>query len=287
MRVTMPAGYASLTEVRLFPDEERTGTAAAILPLVEDPAVEGVYVADGVTVDPGRYYITVAGVLSNDDPGTFSYRHVDLPERDDMVISPEALAVKAGMDLPLTESQREVITDAILDAQADVQAYLGRSLFPVERIDYERFPWDDGWNLDSGDETVIRIISTTPEYQSGTLTGTYTVKYIVGLDVANDPALRPIHRYIVAHALNSDSFLRMWRTATNDEGTVRSLSAEGQSVSFTPTTFGAAAGGVKAGDKTPGALPSLSSIDFWRHAGRRVHQGRTRASDWPFTGPRW
>lgn len=288
MRVTKPTSYSTLTEVRFYVTEARPATPAPVVrPAVAVADEPGVFDVDTSGIAPGRYYLTVVGVESGLVKTYNEHDPVDLPIRADMAVSPETVAVEAGMTLPLTASQRQVITNAIRDAQTDVSAYLGnRPLFPVERVETGLFPWDEGWQFDSGDEEVLKVLEVTAEAVNGTLTGYYTVRYLMGLDTLNDPALRPIVRYVVAHAMNSPSFLRMWRTATNDQGTVRSVSAEGQSISFTPSTFGGAEN-TKSGDKTPGALPDLSSLDFWRHAGRRVHQGPTRASAWPYTGSRW
>jgi hypothetical protein len=139
------------------------------------------------------------------------------------------------------------------------------------------YPFAGGWSFPDEDETILNVVSVVPEMHDGTPpvpTGLFTVTYRVGLDAANDPALRPIRRYVLAHAMNSPEVVRVWKIATGTKGEVRTLSAEGQSVSFTAPTLGG--GGGKAGSGEPGSLPTLASLDRWRLAGRRVYQAPTR-----------
>ena len=213
---------------------------------------------------------------------------IDLPDDPDLVVSAETVAVKARFPLPLTASQRQTITEAILDAQADVVAYLGRAITPELRTEEHRWAWEgEEWNLVAlGDDPLIRVVSAVPETDPVTgLPGDYfTVTYLAGLDTRHDPALRTIRRYVALHAMNSPEVTALWKVVTNAKGEIRSVSAEGQSVSWAPATLG---GGGKAGSGEPGALPTLASLDRWRVAGRRVHQGKTRTSDWPFSGVPW
>lgn len=196
-----------------------------------------------------------------------------------LVVTPERLAAAAGIDT-LTPSHRDIVIDAILDAQADVEAYLGQPILRVPRTETGRYPWADGWNLAGGGDGSVTVTSVTPETAptTGALTGYFTVTYLVGLDAAADPTLRPIVRYVTAHALNSPGFVRLWRTVTSAQGVVKSLSAEGQSVSFDTPTLGG--GGGKPGSGEPGSLPTLASLDRWRVAGRRVYQAASRYGAW-------
>jgi hypothetical protein len=219
------------------------------------------------------------------------------PLPTDLVVTVEEL-VKGIPGLAystLTEDQFDVLAEAIRDATADVEAYLGRPVMPVTRVETGRWPYGDGWDLNPGDEpsTSIEVISAVPEEDPDyhTLTGYFTVTYKVGLNVRDGgpgypvESLRPIRRYIKAHAKNSDDVVRLWTTVTKAKGTIKNLSAEGQSVTFDKPNLGNAS--TKAGDLTPGSLPTMKSLDFWRLAGRRVYEGRTQTSDWPFTGRRW
>lgn len=213
-----------------------------------------------------------------------------VPADADLVVTPEQVALKARIPTPLSAESRAVIADAIRDAQADVAAYLGRdSLTPIERVETGLFPFGDEWDLRGlGDDDLIRVVSAVPETFNGVQTGYFTVTYLCGIDALNDPGLHAIRRYVKAHAMNSPDVVTLWKTVTKAAGEVRSVSAEGQSVSFAaPTLSGSATTGTKPGDLTPGSLPTLASLDRWRLAGRRVYQAPTRVSVWPFSGDRW
>lgn len=281
----LPPGVVALTTVRLFTDPGHTTGQRDVTPVLTD----GLWQADLALVPPGRWYLLLAG--EDADGGEVVWEplrgYVDTPENPALVVTPESVAVRAKMPLPLTPEQRETITDAILDAQADVVAYLGRDLLPVEVTETDLWSWgaDDTWDFKAlGDEPLVRVLRIVAQETGGVPNGYFTVTYLRGLDAAHDAALHPIRRYITAHAMNSPEFTSMWKVATRAQGDVKSLSAEGQSVSFTTPTLG---GGGDAGSGKPGALPTLGSLDRWRLAGRRVHQGPTRASAWPFTGSRW
>jgi hypothetical protein len=188
----------------------------------------------------------------------------------------------------LTQDQYDVIEAAILDAQADVEAYLGRPIMPVERVETGRWPYADGWDLDPGDEprTSITVLSSAAETdENGSATGYFTVTYRVGLNAKTDRDLRPVLRFIAYAAMNTDAVVQTWAKATKAKGPVKSMGAEGQSVTFDRPNLGVT--GTKPGDLAPGSAPTLRSLDRWRLAGRRVYQGRTRTTDWPFTGAPW
>jgi hypothetical protein len=207
------------------------------------------------------------------------------------VVTPEALATRAGITTPLTAGQREMVRDAILAAQSDVYSYLGREIMPVTHVETGRWAYESGWEFDTlGDDPLIAVVSAVAEVDvvSGLPTGYFTLTYTCGINVRDDPTYYPIKRYVIAHALYSPEFTTLWKTSTNAKGEVKSLSAEGQSVSFEEATLsGNTTTGTKPGDLTPGTLPTLASLDRWRVAGRRVHQAASNASEWPFTGRRW
>lgn len=200
----------------------------------------------------------------------------DAPDESDLVVPVERVAARLGVTAP-TAAQRAVIADAIRDAQADVVAYLGRPITPTTVTETGRWPFAGGWRLDlAGDESEVEYVSVEPEIEgtgpAAYATGYFTVTYRMGLDVANDPALRPILRYVLESALNLPEVLTLYKS-TGAQGELRTVSAEGQSVTFGSATLG---GGGQAGSGAPGALPTLSSLDRWRVAGRRVYQGSSR-----------
>lgn len=261
--------------LRLYPTEARdTSPTDITLTSLGD----GAWVGDAVGLT-GRYYpaitYTVAAVET-----THNLTFIDLPESAILLVSPESLAVLAGMTLPLTEIQREIITDAILNAQSDVRAYLGQPILPVVYVETGRHDNGSGhWNLDPDNVPIIAILDITTETREGQPTGLFTITYRAGLDAKNNPDLYPIVRYVKAAALNSPEVTRLWKTATKTKGDVKSVTTEGQSISYDKPTLG---GGGTAGSGVPGSLPTLASLDYWRVAGRRVFQRETRyRPPWP------
>jgi hypothetical protein len=184
------------------------------------------------------------------------------------------LARRLGYPDP-DEGLLTAVTEAIEDAESDVEAYLGRPIRPVELTATGRWPGWDGWDLPD-DQPIRRIISTTPEaWPDGTLTGQFTVVYEVGLDYLNDDELRPIRRYVRAAAQNDPTLLAYLANTKGGHGAIKSMSVstEGQSknITYADVSYG---GGGQAGADSPGALPSKKSMDRWRLAGRRIHQAR-------------
>lgn len=268
MILTRPPTMVSVAVLRLYESSARTGEA------VEVPVVplDGAYTVDLDGTAVGRYYGVLVGVGVSGAPATYPIGAVDLPGDERLLVSPETLAVRADMALPLSDALREVITDTILAAQADVVAYLGQPIVPTVFTQRGCVPYGSGWDLTAHDDTdVIAVLDAVPETVAGTgtLTGRFTVVYVAGLDARTDPALTPIARYVAAHALNSPEFVRAWERA-GGEGTVRTVAAEGQSITYEAATLGATGG--RPGDGGPGSLPTLGSLDTWRVAGRRVHQ---------------
>jgi len=211
---------------------------------------------------------------------------MDLPVRADLVTSPEDLAVRLGIPLPLTTGQRYDLTLALQDAQDDTVAYLGRPIMP--QVFTERRAWPYGGGVQAlAEQPVWEVLSETEETDGGTPTGYWTVTYTAGLDVRADARLRPILRVVRAAAMNHDLAVALWRiagagAATDGTGArqVTSLSAEGQSVGFSLTRPGGVTpGGTGSGTETVvGAPVAWKSIDRWSLVGKRVFQrsGRYR-----------
>lgn len=208
-----------------------------------------------------------------------------------LVVTPEELAKSiGGLPDPLPEEQRLILADALLDAQTDVEAYLGRPVVPTVYTETDRWSPDGvNWNLVMlGDEPFIETVSVTAQTDMSGPNGYFTIVYRAGIDARTDPVLRPIRRFVMLHAKHSPEVVAYWKKVTKATGEVRSESAEGQSVSYAPASMsGNAQTGVKPGDLTPGSLPTMASLDRWRVAGRRVYQAATLASRWPFYGGPW
>lgn len=284
MLLTVPPGIVTPTEVRFHYEPDRSDDGHVVAAVQSG----GVWAVDTTSLPAGRSYPVLVGQPESGEPIEADLPYVDLPEDDSLIVSPEYLAKRAKMTLPLSEDDRETIREAILDAQSDVVAYLGRPILPAVRVEANVFPYPDGWRLNSlGDDDLIGIVSAVAETDPGTgePNGLFTITYRYGIDARLDE-YRPIRRYVIAHTLNSSEFTTLWSARTKAKGRITSLSAEGQSVGFAKPTLGREDTG-KPGDLSPGSLPTLASLDYWRLAGRRVHVATTRTSDWPFTGTRW
>lgn len=261
----LPVGVTSVTGIRLYAAKDRTGVPQ------EPPVslVDGRWYIDTLNVADGRWWATV-DATQGATPYAYPLRDpVDLPEDDRLIVSPEALAVSMRIPLPIDDDSREILTSAILAAQSDVVAYLGRPILPQQYVEKGVWPNGDEWALCIPDnDPLVKVISAVPEDDYGT----YTVTYIAGIDAKTGAEYEPIRRYVLAHAANLPESLRLWRFIVKPKGAIKSSSTEGQSVSYETPTLG---GGGAAGSGSPGALPTLSSLDKWRVAGRRVWQGRT------------
>ena len=266
----LPAGVTGVSGVTLYSDRERT-----LNPQTPPVALVGErWEVDTLNVPAGRWWGTVTAEKAG---APYSYplsQPVDLPEDDRLAISPEALAASMRIPLPLSDDQRDILTQAIIDAQSDVDAYLGQPVMPILHTQKGVWPIGGDWDLCASDFDVIEVVSATPEVDPllGAL-DTYTVTYYAGLNARDSEECEPIRRYLRAHAANLPEAARLWEVVVNPPKTIKSASTQGQSVSFEKASQG---GGGAAGSKVPGSLPTLSSLDRWRIAGRRVHQGATQ-----------
>lgn len=280
----------SVDTLALYPVADRSGAPTATY----GPAARisaGRYrftVPDTVT---GRYWPRVlwteaaAAVQRTDD-----LPHIDLPIRDWLVTSPESIATRLGMPLPITVSQREILSDVILDAQAAVEAYLGRPIIPATYVDRRIWPSGGRWVLSQS--PVLDVVSEVEEVDENSAgTGYWLVTYRAGLDVRGDPQYGPIMRVLRAHAVEHPESIRLWRTvghgsAAGDRRT-KTLSAEGQSVTYEFTGFDGTAESSRAVGASVGGPVLWASIDRWRTAGRRVFQRAGSLSPADDTGWRW
>lgn len=272
MIVNLPAdGVPSV--VRMYRTEIRD-TAPTELPLT---SLGGGRWSVDTTGLISRWYPTVVFTQAGGPEQTLNLPYVDLPEVPDLIVSPETLARKAKIPLPLSEEDREQIIECIRDAQADVVGYLNRAIVPSPYTETGRYDVGGQWNLTPLDDPIIEITSVIAETSGGQPTGLFTIAYTAGLDAKNDPALSPIRRYVTAAAMNSPEFTLLWKTATKAKGDIKSVTTEGQSISYDKPTLG---GGGKG---QAGEIPSLDSVGFWRRLS--VYQRKTEhRAPWPYTG---
>lgn len=189
----------------------------------------------------------------------------------------EEVARRVRLD-PADDTVREVITTAILDAQAAVTAYLGQPITPQTYTDENRAPVPGQWHLRH--RPVLEVLAVVAETDAaGEPTGLYSVTYRAGLDAETDPALDPIRRYVAQHASLDENVLRLVRkTDPGWDRRTSSVTVEGQSVSYEtirPGDTGAASAPKPAvASVAPGAPMTLQMLDYWRVAGRRYSSGR-------------
>lgn len=280
----LPSPMVAATTLRLYSRADRADIPVDV-PVTQQGAE---WVAEPSSGVLGRFHPTLVGTDADGGDVTADLAYVDLPDDPELVVTPETIAARAKIPLPLAPDDRDVIRDAILDAQADVVAYLGRPITPTTYVERDRYAWPQGWDLVSApDEPLIDVVSAVPQLDTyNAPTGYFTVTYVAGIDAKHDAALSPIRRFVKAHALRSGDVELLWKRVVQPAGTIKNVSAEGQSVTYdTPTLGGSNEGTAKgAGSGAPGSLPTLASLDRWRLAGRRVHVARGRAAEWPYTG---
>jgi hypothetical protein len=280
MLFTLSASATTVSPLRLYSDEPRAGSYVTVpVTLLSSTACQ----AD-VSSYAGVFYPRVLWVDVDANDRITDLPTLTLPDDLGLVVTPEAVAAKAGLPVPLSDEHRTLLTDAILDAQSDVEAYLGRAITPQTFTITGIWPLGSGeWSFRAADYPVVSIDDATAELDGNNQpTGYFTITYTAGLDGAADPVLRPIRRYVAAHALNAPEVVAEWRKVTVPVGEKRSASTDGQSVSYAATTLG---GGGAAGSGAPGSLPLLSSLERWKRAGRRVFQRAGAAPSWPYGGP--
>ncbi|MFE3139631.1 hypothetical protein [Streptomyces scopuliridis] len=264
-----PAG-GEVTRLDLYASPERDGPVVGSAA----PAVRlrpGAYRFDLPTVPPGRYWGAVTFTPnSGAQPVSDTSVRLDLPTGQGLVGSPEAVADALGIPLPLASTQRGAYEEEIRNAQADVAAYLNRSLVPTATTLRGLTPhWTD--TLDDIDTWPLHLddIAEVISYRANP-DGTYDVDLLVGLNGAQEEA---VVRYVVAHAAES---VRQRPDQNAGAGRrVSSVSAEGQSISYdsAPTTGQA------------GALPTINSLNRLR---RLVFQPLSRPprAPWPYSSSR-
>lgn len=210
---------------------------------------------------------------------------------DDLVVDPAYLARRLSIEEP-DDDLLWRLGEIVREEQATVEAYLHRSVVVAQYVETGRWPeappcWTaltlgEQWNLLRPDvQTVVSSVAET-DPDTARPTGLYTVTYTAGLPVATDPAYAPIRRRIVAAALASPETLREARAAGGGWArAVKSVSVGGDAQSVTYDADTPAAG--SKGDSPPGAVPPLSTLDYWVLPTASVYQSRQPAPEqWPY-----
>ncbi|MBG0818746.1 hypothetical protein [Planomonospora sp. ID82291] len=181
-----------------------------------------------------------------------------MPDSDTALVTPEQVAARAGLPLPLDAAARATIEEALEDAYAEAAVHLGRPATP-ETFTQRGVLADGygGWLLDNS--PVLEIISVqvengaTAPVWGPTAAGTHTVTYRAGLDPAADRRYgRALARFLKWSAAGNPMVRRL---AQNVPGArlQASVNVEGQGVVWEATAAADAAG----------APATLSSLDEW------------------------
>jgi hypothetical protein len=273
------ADGGSVLALDLFADPARTGTPV----LTAGPAVrvtDGRYRFAFDQPADGTYYAKVTWretatadpFVDVDEVLTFPLPAAPEPPPEGLIVSLDEVARRAGLSLPLSPDVRQALIDAITDAQADVEGFLGQPLIPQQygpegSYRYGAAGLAQSYRLEQGPVTAILAEdpSTDPTY--------FYVTYLAGLDARNVPA---ITRYVRSHAaslVRQHPRAKEWGVKRG----IRSVSVDGQSVSYDNegTTV---AGGV-------GSLPTLDSLSMYRRKGK-VKVFQRRGAPYPTGGLR-
>lgn len=203
------------------------------------PAVRrapGVYRFTYPTPPDGTYDYAVYWTPRTDEQqvvenGTITYPlPVEAPEG--FVVSPAEVGRRLGMTPEQITAHEPALLDVIDDVTADVEGRLGRPVMPVLITD--TLPWNpEGWDY-SVTPVIERLSATARE------DGEYDVTYRAGINAATDPAYRPIRRYITAAA--AEAFRVSPPGVALQLQRVRSMSVEGQSITYDTPSAGALGG---------------------------------------------
>jgi len=190
-----------------------------------------------------------------------------------LIVAVDVVARRFGKDpSALSDLERELIEDYIVDGADAVEAEIGRSPF-AQQVTLTRrhpvslrYPLDDARAWDLYDELgdTYKVLTATADTE-----GSYTLDLLVGLDGQNE---RPIVRFVTAHAeasVRANPGLKHLYARK-----VTSVSAEGQSISY---------GDEKPAKQDAGAGPDLSTLRRYKRAAVHKVTGRMDPP-WPMAG---
>lgn len=194
------------------------------------------------------------------------------------LVTPEQVAVRAGLPTPLDAGVRAAIEEAIEDALAEAATYLCRS--PVPETFTQRGVVPDGrggWLLDN--DPLIEVVSAVPETHpvTGVTTDAYTITYRAGLDPESDRRYGRVLRRFVTWSAAANPIVRR---VAQDKGIrlITSVTVEGQGVTYE-------SGQAAAGSGVAGAPPTLADLDEW--VGYTLYQRPGRGAHPIETGAAW
>lgn len=191
------------------------------------------------------------------------------------VVTVESIRIRLGLPEPLDSATSARIEDSIASAEARVLSFLNRESLEAVEVTLQGLTADPLWpttdkrawpQAKAHFADRFRVLSHEANADNADL---FDVTFLVGLDVAGDPELAPIRAFIkedvVAVLIADPLFAAVSRP-------VSSVSADGQSVTYTspPGDAGAAGAGL-----------SLASLRRWR----RLSIGQppaTRLAPWPY-----
>jgi hypothetical protein len=191
-----------------------------------------------------------------------------------LIVAVDHVAELAGLD-PADEAVQFTVEAGIRAATVQAETYLHRPVTPLELTQTGVPPQPGGWPLQF---TPNRVLSVTEEVDADDYpTGLFTVVYETGLD-ARGPQYGAIRDWVTAAAQEHPAVRRLVAVAGLRQ--VRSVSAEGQSVSYEPAPAAAQVPTV--------GVPPLSTLNYWRSAdgmawtrpGQERHRHRRHWSEW-------
>lgn len=194
------------------------------------------------------------------------------------LVTTAQVAARLGLSQPLPAPVEARIADAIEESEDKVLTYLGRTSLAATQETVAGLWPDDGFALTdvrAWPQVVgyfddrYRVVSSVVADADA---GTFDVTFSVGLDVANDPELRPIKTFIKADAAAGLGTDARFAALAGIKRIVSSVSGDGQSVSYEKAATGAEAAGSGA---------SLTSLKRWRRLS--ISQGHARVLvPWPY-----
>ena len=180
-----------------------------------------------------------------------------------LIVDPGVVLGRAGLD----ETFRQDAADAIEDAQADVEAHIGRTIVP-QVLTVENLLPDTAYPLTENAAWPQVTADDTYRVRSVEQVGAaYTVTFLLGLDGA---AEAPILRYVRAAAV--ESLRNNPKVGDAMPKRIRSVSAEGQSLSFDNGS---------TADGASGSLPNIKMLDRYKMP-RAFRRPTAPATLWPY-----